>query len=101
MTGTTRTATDDPFARLRGDTVTLTLRAQGDELTVSVDGQPITGMNPFVDPDPLLGLGRVGVGQETNPTMTTSSCERSWSQPSLRGSSVPTRSSGLWERFVD
>lgn len=59
-----------PFAE--GETHKLQLAAQtvGNtvELTVSIDNQAITGMDPFVDAtNPILGPGRVGVGQSTNP----------------------------------
>jgi hypothetical protein len=62
---------DIPIAE--GDTHNLRVNAKtvGDtvEISVHIDGQPIPGMDPFVDANnPILGPGRVGVGQETNPT---------------------------------
>ena len=57
-----------PFPIVAGDTVRLMLRVEGEEIFVEIDEEPIPGMDPFVDPDPLLEAGRVGVGQETNPT---------------------------------
>ena len=62
------TAVDAPFPVSDGDTVRLTFRAVANELFVWANGAPVPGMNPFVDDDPLLGSGRVGVGQETNPS---------------------------------
>ena len=38
------------------------------EITVSLDDQAITNMDPFVDAtNPILGPGRVGIGQATEP----------------------------------
>ncbi len=38
------------------------------EITVSLDDQAITNMDPFVDStNPILGAGRVGIGQSTEP----------------------------------
>lgn len=38
------------------------------ELSVSLDDQPITNMDPFVDAtNPILGAGQVGIGQSTQP----------------------------------
>ena len=44
----------------QGDTITLTIRAAGNEISVWLNGDPVSGMDPFVDNDPLLGAGRVG-----------------------------------------
>jgi hypothetical protein len=65
--------TDDPFPVSTGETHKLTVRATtvGDavEIFVSLDDEPVFGMDPYLDDlDPLLGPGLVGVGQETNPT---------------------------------
>ena len=57
-----------PFPVSEGDTVTMGVRAEGNEIFVWIDGIPIPGLDPFVDDDPILGPGRVGVGQETNPS---------------------------------
>jgi hypothetical protein len=64
---------DDPFPVATGETHTLRAKVetvQGDShIWVWLDDEPVTGMDPFIDDiDPLLGPGRVGVGQETNPS---------------------------------
>ena len=58
---------DDPFPISEGETHNVSFRAAEDELFVLIDDEPVTGMDPFVDPDPLVEAGRVGVGQETCP----------------------------------
>ena len=63
----------DPVPIAEGDTHNLRVRAEtvNDTVEISVwlNDEPIPGMDPFVDAfDALLGPGRVGVGQETNPT---------------------------------
>ena len=49
---------------LEGDTATLTFRAVGDSLTVFVNDEVKIDL---VDSDPLLGPGRIGFGQHSNP----------------------------------
>ncbi|MCZ6794537.1 MAG: hypothetical protein O7J95_13085, partial [Planctomycetota bacterium] len=60
--------TNDPFTIVEGDTVTLTVRAEGDMISVFVDGLPVPNLSPYLDFDPITGCGAVGVGEQTNPT---------------------------------
>ncbi len=59
--------TDDPAIIVEGGTASVNILFDGPNITVTIGGAPVAGMNPLVDTDPLLGPGRVGVGQETNP----------------------------------
>lgn len=65
--------TDHPISVTEGDTHNLRVMAEtvgnAVEISVWLDDQAVAGMDPFVDMmDPILGPGRVGVGQETNPS---------------------------------
>ncbi len=60
-------AQNEPFLIVEGDTVTVTVEAVGEAISVAIDGEPVLGMDPYVDADPILECGSVGVGQNTNP----------------------------------
>ncbi len=58
-----------PFLVQEGDTVTVTVRAMESEIEIFLNGEPVPGMDPFIDDfDPILSCGQVGVGQNSNPT---------------------------------
>ena len=61
-------ATNEPFPVSEGDTVHVVLRVDDDQLFVLLNDELVPGMDPIVDFEPLTGVGRVGVGQETNPS---------------------------------
>ena len=44
------------------------MRAEEDEIFVTMNGEPVVGLDPYVDDDPLEESGLVGVGQWSNPT---------------------------------
>ncbi len=51
----------------QGETHRVAVQAIGDEIIVLFDDEEVAGMDPFVDDDPILEPGRIGVGQQTNP----------------------------------
>ena len=58
-----------PFLVQEGDTVTLSVEAVEETITVLLNGEAIPGLDPYIDEfDPLIECGLVGVGHRSNPT---------------------------------
>ena len=53
---------------ITSEKIEITIQAVGNEIMAWVNGEPVRGIVPFIDSSPVLGPGRVGAGQITNPT---------------------------------